>query len=212
MGRQERRRRLRKDKPSLPWDLIIAGIILVFFIVTAVFSYLFPIITANSYAEGSPRVHRHMISRAVRQLEAKASLEFMYSYVDENNQTTQFRVLEEGSKITLTDIQTNTPSEYTPETVPDTYVTIAATLASLRQALRDADFVPSHQEPEPGGHQILRLAKQTGQQITEGYQLYFTADHAIDMIHFFRRVADDVYIQRVYSGFVTGIPPATTQP
>lgn len=212
MGRQERRRRLRKEKPSLPWDIMIAGLVLVLFIGIAVWAYFFPLITAQSYADGSPRVHRYMIGRAVRYLEAKPSLEVMYSYVDEKNQTTQFRVKEEGSKITLTNTQTNEATEYTPDKVPDTFVPLADTFAMLRQALRDRDFAPSHQEPEPGGHQMLRLAKQVGQDVTEGFLLYFTPDHNIDMIHYFRRVADDVYIQRVYSGFITGVPPAGTQP
>jgi len=212
MGRQERRRRLRKEKPSLPWDLIIAAVVLVVFSGIAVWSYFFPLITAQSYAEGSPRVHRHMIGRAVRQLQAKTSLEFMYSYVDEQNQTTQFRAKEEGTKITLTNTQTNEATEYAPDTVPNTYITITETLGNLRQALREGDFVPSHQEPEPGGHQMLRLAKQVGQNVTEGFLVYFTPDHSIDMVHYFRRVAEDVYIQRVYSGFITGVPPAGTQP
>ncbi|MBS3985508.1 MAG: hypothetical protein KGZ66_07870 [Selenomonadales bacterium] len=212
MGRQERRRRLRKEKPSLPWDLIIAAVVLVVFIGIAVWSYFFPLITAQSYAEGSPRVHRHMISRAVRWLEAKPVLEVVYSYTDEKNQVTQFHVREEGSKITLTDPRTKEAKEHAPDTVPDTYVTIAAKLAQLRQALRDPDFVPSHQEPEPGGHQILRLTKQVGQDVTEGFLLHFMPDHNIDAIHYFRRVADNVYIQRFYSGFITGIPAAGTQP
>ncbi len=212
MGRQERRRRLRKEKSSLPWDMIIAGLVLVLFISIAVWSYFFPIITAQSYATGSPRVHRHMISRALRMLENKPSLEVMYSYVNEQNVTTQMRAKEEGAKITLTDTTTNVATEYTPDTVPDRYMPMTAIFAELRQALRDADFVTSHQEPEPGGHQMLRLAKQVGQDVTEGFLLYFTPDHNIDMLHYFRRVADDVYIQRVYSGFITGVPPAGTRP
>ncbi|MBT9177318.1 MAG: hypothetical protein DDT20_01651 [Firmicutes bacterium] len=212
MGRQERRRRLRKEKSSLPWDMIIAGLVLVLFISIVVWSYFFPIITAQSYADGSPRVHRHMISRALRILENKPRLEVMYSYVNEQNVTTQMRAKEEGAKITLTDMTTTVATEFTPDTVPDTYMPMTEAFAQLRQALRDREFVPSHQEPEPGGHQMLRLAKQVGQDVTEGFLLYFTPDHNIDMLHYFRRVAADVYIQRVYSGFITGVPPAGTQP
>jgi hypothetical protein len=212
MGRQERRRRLRKEKPSLPWDLIIAAVVLVVFIGIAVWSYFFPLITAQSYAEGSPRVHRYMISRAVRQLEAKSSLEFLYDYRDEQNQATQFEVKEEGNQITLTDPHTDVSTEYTPDTVPDTYVTVKEKLSQLRAALRDQDFVTSHQAPEPGGHQVLRLIKQVGQDVTEGYLLYFMPDHSIDAIRYFRRVAENVYIQRFYTGFVTGVPAAGTQP
>jgi hypothetical protein len=192
--------------------MIIAGLVLMLFIGIAVWSYFSPIINAQSYAGGSPRVHRFMINRAVRQLADRPYLEFLYNYRDAEEQVTQFRVREEGSKITLTNPHTNEATEHTPDNVPATFVTAADIFTQLRQALRNPDFVPSHQEPEPGAHQILRLAKQIGQDVTEGFLLFFTPDHNIDMVQYFRRVADNVYIQRVYSGLITGIPPEGTTP
>jgi len=119
----------------------------------------------------------------------------------------QFKAKEAGEKITLTDSVDNVPKEFEAGTLPPQYQTLETALVALRAALRDKDFVITHRENEQQfGHKILQVVKRDDEQrAVEGYELYFDADHALDELHFVRRVADDKYIQRVYQGLVAGM-------
>ncbi|MBT9135553.1 MAG: hypothetical protein DDT34_00612 [Firmicutes bacterium] len=199
MGRAERRRKERKVGPGFSWDKIVVALVAAFFVVSAAVAYFFPLITSRSYAEGSPRIHRIIISRAISLLERQESLEFAYFFTNEAGSTMQFKAKEAGGKITLTDPIENVPKEYEAGTLPPQYQTLETALVALRAALRDKDFVITHRENEQQfGHKILQVVKRDDEQrAVEGYELYFDADHALDELHFVRRVADDKYIQRV---------------
>ncbi|MBS3937061.1 MAG: hypothetical protein KGZ50_00615 [Peptococcaceae bacterium] len=207
MGRAERRRKDRRGGPGFSWDKIVVALVAAFFVVSAAVAYFFPLITSRSYAEGSPRIHRIIISRAISLLERQESLEFAYFFTNEAGSTMQFKAKEAGEKITLTDSVDNVPKEFEAGTLPPQYQTLETALVALRAALRDKDFVITHRENEQQfGHKILQVVKRDDEQrAVEGYELYFDADHALDELHFVRRVADDKYIQRVYQGLVAGM-------
>lgn len=210
MGRQERRRRMRQRETSVQWDKIIVALVLVFFAGTALMSYMFPVISNKSYAAGGARIQRIIINRAIADLNKKTSLEFMYSYVDEKNNATQYHVKEEGSKITLKHTQDDKTVEYTPTTVPADYKTVSAALSALNEVLANRDFKIVYQESEAPGYNILNVVRyDKDKKPVEGYALYFTPEHTMDILHHYRKVGDETFIQRIYSGLVSGVAPAT---
>lgn len=209
MGRQDRRRRSRQGETSIQWDKIIVALVLVFFAGTALVSYLFPVISSKSYSDGSARVRKFIINRAIADLNKKTSFEFMYSYVDEKNNTTQYHTKEEGSKITLKNTGDDKTVEYTPATVPAEYTVVTTALTAVKEALKTRDFEVIYQESDTAGYNILRVVKSDGEKkVIEGYDLYFTPEHAIDILHHYRKVGDGTYVQRVYSGLISGVAPA----
>jgi len=207
MGRAERRRKERKGGVQFSWDKIIVGLVAVFFIVSAAIAYFFPLITNRSYAEGSPRIHRIIISRAINLLDKQDNQDFTYYFTNEAGSTIQFKAEETSEKVTLTDPVANAPKEHAKDALPREFQTLEATLEALRTATRDNDFVISHRENEQQfGHKILQVVKRDDKQaLVEGYELYFDSDHALDEIHFVKRVAEDKFIQRVYQGLVAGM-------
>jgi len=207
MGRAERRRNERKGGVQFSWDKIIVGLVAVFFIATAAIAYFFPLITSRSYAEGSPRIHRIIVSRAVNLLERHEKHEFTYFFTNEAGSTMQFKAAETSDKVTLTDTVATEPKEHAKDALPKEFQDLETTLLELRSALRNNDFVISYRENEQQfGHKILQLVKRDDKKaLVEGYELYFDTDHALDEIHFVKRVADEKFNQRVYQGLVEGM-------
>lgn len=206
MGRAERRRRDRHGNSGLPWDKIIVAAVLVFFIISAGVAYFFPLITARSYAEGSSRIHRIIISRALDRLERTDPIEFTYYFTNEAGSTMNFEAKEEDHVVTLTDPLTKEPKVYDQEPLPAEFHKLCETKDALAAALRNRDFVISYRENEQQfGHQILQVVMRDDEdKLVEGYELYFDANHALDEIRFVKRVGDDKFIQRAYSGLVAG--------
>lgn len=205
MGRQERRRRLRKTEPKFRWDMIIVYAVLAFFAATALFSYFVPQINARAYA-GSPRIQKIIINRAIANVGNKSPLEFTYSYsAAAAEDTVQYQVKEAGDKVTLTDSETKESTEYAANAVPADYRTVPATLADVQAALKNRDFKVIHPETDNTGYYSLRVVHQITATELEGYDLYFTAEHALDVVHYYKTVGEDEVIQRVYSGLITGI-------
>jgi len=206
MSRAERRRRERHSNSGLPWDKIIVAAVLVFFAISAGVAYFFPLITARSYAEGSNRIRRIIISRALDRLERTDPIEFAYYFTNEAGSTMRFEAKEADHIVTLTDPVTNVATIYDQEPLPAEFQKLCVTKDALAEALRNSDFVISFRENEQQfGHKILQVAKRDDAgKLVEGYELYFDANHALDEIHIVRRVGDDSFIQRVYSGLVAG--------
>jgi len=206
MGRAERRRRDRHGKSNLPWDKILVAAVLVFFLVSAGVAYFFPLITARSYAEGSNRIRRIIISRALDRLERTDPIEFSYYFTNEAGSTINFAAKEADHVVTLTDPITKEPKTYDQEPLPAEFQKLRETKDALAAALQDRDFVISYRENEQQfGHNILQVVKRDdANTLVEGYELYFDADHALDEIHFVKRVGDDKFVQRVYRGLVAG--------
>lgn len=212
MGRQERRRRLRQTDPKIKWDMIIVYAVLAFFTATALFTYFVPQINARAYA-GSPRIQRIIINRAIANLEKKPSLEFTYSYSAATaDDTVQYQVKEAGDKVTLTDSEDKESTEYPANAVPEKYRTVPATLADVQAALKNKNFKIIHPQTDNVGYYSLRVVHQITATELEGYDLYFTADHALDVVHYYKTVGEDEVIQRVYSGLITGIYIAPEEP
>ena len=209
MGRQERRRRLRQADSKFRWDMIIVYGVLAFFTATALFSYLFPQINARAYASG-PRVQKIIINRAIANVDKKSPLEFTYSYSaataeEDADVAVQYQVKEEGDKVTLTNSEDKKSTEYAANAVPENYRTVPAILADIQAALKNKDFKITHPETENTGYYALQVVNQMTATEREGYDLYFTADHALDVVHYYKTVGEDGLIQRVYSGLITGI-------
>ncbi|MDP3486690.1 MAG: hypothetical protein Q8S19_02010 [Bacillota bacterium] len=212
MGRQERRRRLRKTEPKFRWDMVIVYAVLAFFAATALFSYFVPQINARAYAS-SPRIQKIIINRAIANVSKKSPLEFTYSYSAATaDDTVQYQVKEAGDKVTLTDSKDKESKEYAANAVPANYRTVPATLADVKAALKNKNFKILHPETDNSGYYSLRVVHQITATELEGYDLYFTAEHALDVVHYYKTVGEDEVIQRVYRGIITGIPPATEEP
>ena len=206
MSRAERRRRERHSNSGLPWDKIIVAAVLVFFAISAAVAYFFPMITARSYAEGSNRIHRIIISRALDRLERTDPIEFTYYFTNAAGSTMRFEAKEADHSVTLTDPVTNEAKVYDQEPLPAEFQRLSETKDALAAALRNRDFVISYRENEQQfGHKILQVVMRDDEdKLVEGYELYFDANHALDEIHIVRRVGDDAFVQRVYSGLVAG--------
>lgn len=212
MGRQERRRRLRESKPKFRWDTIIIYALLAFFLGTALFTYFVPQINARAYASG-PRVQKIIINRAIANVDKKSPLEFTYSYsAGDADDTVQYQVKEVGDKVTLTDSDSKESTEYASNAVPADYQIVPATLADIQAALKNKDFKIIHPETENTGYNVLRVVHQVTTTEIEGYDLYFTAEHALDVVHYYKTVGEDEVIQRVYSGLITGIIEPQVEP
>ena len=182
MGRQERRRRLRQTEPKFRWDMIIVYGVLAFFVATALFSYLFPQINARAYA-GSPRVQKIIINRALANVDKKSPLEFTYSYsAAAAEDAIQYQVKEEGDKVTLTNSEDKESTEYPANAVPENYRTVPAILAEIQAALKNKDFKIIHPETDNTGYYSLRVMHQKTTTDLEGYDLYFTEEHALDVV------------------------------
>ncbi|KAF0196594.1 MAG: hypothetical protein FD169_847 [Bacillota bacterium] len=205
MSRQERRRRLRQTGPKFRWDMIIVYAVLAFFTATALFSYFVPQINARAYAS-SPRVQKIIINRAIANVGQKSPLEFTYSYsAADAEDPVQYQVKEAGDMVTLIDSKDKESTEYAANAVPDKYRTVPAILADVKAALKNKDFKIIHPESDNSGYYSLQVVHQITATELEGYNLYFTAEHALDVVHYYKTVGKDEIIQRVYNGLITGI-------
>lgn len=205
MGRQDRRRRLRETGPKRKWDMIIIYAFLALLLGTAAFSYLFPQINARAYASG-PRVQRIIINKGIDQVLKKPSLEFMYSYSAATAEdTVQYQAFEAAGKVTLIDSETKESAEYAANTVPADYRTVSSTLNEIRAAAKDKNFKIIYPEGENNYYYVLRVVNQQTPKDIEGFDLYFTAQHELDIVHYYKTMGEDEVLQRVYSGLTTGI-------
>lgn len=210
MGRQERRRHMRHSDSKIRWDIIAIYAVLAFFALTALFSYLFPQINARAYAS-SARVQKVIVTRGLNAIANKTPLEFVYSYSAEKvDDTIQYQVKEEAGKVTLTDAEDKVSTEYAAAEVPEAYKTVASTIADVRAALKNKDFKISYNAENDGaGYKMLVLLNQVTTTDYEAYALYFTENHALDIIHYYKASGENKLQQRVYGGLTTGIPEET---
>jgi len=145
-------------------------------------------------------------------LTKKTVLEFMYSYsASKAEDTVQFQVKEEGNKVSLTDSETKEVVEYAANAVPEEYRTVPAMLEDIRTALKTKGFKLTYMGNDVG-YYTLQVRNTVSTTEFEGYDLYFTANHELDIIHYYKTSSEDAVQQRVYSGLTTGIVTPPEEP
>jgi len=216
MSRHQRRQESRRGKQPFPWEKLIVSAIAIFFVGTVAFTYFFPAINARSYATGSARVQRIILSRGVEDLQKQGPFEFIFAtnqypfvVTDEDGDEqvalswNEFQVKETSTGLVFTEGEVVT--EYTLQTPPEYYRTVSNTIADLEVALKDKLYKVRHPQPEEKEARVLILEKLADDTHT-GYLLYFTEEHKIDTIHSFELFEDDSTVESIYSGLITGIP------
>ena len=209
MSRQQRRQSSRQGKTPFPWEKLIISVIVALFVGTVAFTYFFPAINARSYATGSARVQKIIITRGMEDLQGQAPYEYLYvtnEYPNDDEELTWAELkVEETASSVLIYVDKEDAEEYPLQSPPEYYTTVQGMIPGVQAALKDRTYKVRHPEPENKDAQTLILEKKKDE-VHTGYIFYFTADHQVDSVHFFEKISEEKYTERVYSGLITGVP------
>ena len=217
MSRQQRRQQSRKasEKKGVPWERIIMIGVLAFFVVALSISYLFPVINARSYAAGSERVQRIIITRALKDLKQRTDFEFVYygtyeAEADEHDDEphmhwAEYIVSEKSGVATFSDPTTKEP--VAQEDLLTEYHTLQSTISGIESAMQDKGYKVRYAGDSTAEADVsaLFLEMKQGEE-HKGYILYFTDAHKIDNIEVLEKIGEEEYARHFFFGVTSGVP------